>query len=140
MNQQEKPPHVFDYPITIREQHIDTLGHMNNATYLELFEEARWELITANGYGMKEMLQNKKGPVILEINIKFKKEIANREKIVIRTSSLGYQGKIGKLKQWMVKENGDEACVAEFTFGFFDLKARKLIDPIPEWLKATGNG
>jgi acyl-CoA thioester hydrolase len=34
---------------------------------------------------------------------------------------------------------GDEVCcTAEFTIGFFDLKARKLILPTPEWLKAIG--
>ncbi len=38
------------YPVTIRETHIDSLGHVNNAVYLTLFEEARWEWITAGGY------------------------------------------------------------------------------------------
>ena len=43
---------VHDYQLVIREQHLDTFGHVNNAKYLEILEEARWDLITGNGYGL----------------------------------------------------------------------------------------
>ena len=33
---------MFSYKVKIRESHLDTLGHVNNAVYLVLFEEARW--------------------------------------------------------------------------------------------------
>ena len=131
---------IFDYPMMIREHHIDTLGHVNNATYLEIFEEARWDLITNNGYGMREMFKTQIGPVILEINMKFLKELKNREKVVIKSQCNEYEGKIGKLTQWIVNEKGEEACRMVMTFGLFDLKARKLIDPTPEWMKAIGIG
>ena len=38
---------VHEYALVIREQHLDTFGHVNNAKYLEILEEARWDLITA---------------------------------------------------------------------------------------------
>ena len=44
---------VFTYPVTIKEVYLDTFGHMNNAMYLTLFEEARWEFITQRGFGLK---------------------------------------------------------------------------------------
>lgn len=31
---------IFTYPMLIKESHLDSFGHMNNATYLELFENA----------------------------------------------------------------------------------------------------
>ena len=40
---------VHEYEVVIREHHLDVFGHVNHAVYLELFEEARWELVTANG-------------------------------------------------------------------------------------------
>ena len=41
---------IFEYPLTIKEFHLDTFGHVNNATYLQIYEEARWEFINQNGY------------------------------------------------------------------------------------------
>lgn len=126
------------YKILIRESHLDTFGHMNNATYLALYEEARWERITGNGYGAKEIMASKKGPVILEANVKFLKELRLREEITITTEMLDYPGKVGQLKQQMLNNKGEVCSEAVFTFGLFDLKERKLIPPTPEWLKALG--
>lgn len=128
----------FYYDILISEIHLDTFGHMNNATYLEVFEEARWDLITRNGYGLAEIHKIQKGPIILEANIKFKKEIRNREAIKIETYCSEYKGRIGKITQRMINQKGDECCIAEFVFGLFDMKSRKLIDPTPEWRAGIG--
>lgn len=127
---------VSQYKITVRENHVDSYGHINNATYLSLYEEARWELITPRGYGFSEIHKLKQGPVILEVNLKFLKEIRLRENITITTKLLHYKGKVGQMLQQMVKDDGTVASEAVFTFGLFDMKERKLIEPTPEWKKA----
>lgn len=126
------------YKLLIRETHIDSYGHVNNATYLSLYEEARWEAITPRGFGFSDIHRLQQGPVILEVNIKFLKEIKLRENITIVSSILDYEGKIGHMKQQMIKDDGSVASEAIFTFGLFDLKARKMILPTPEWKKACG--
>ncbi|WP_413586502.1 acyl-CoA thioesterase [Bdellovibrio sp. HCB274] len=126
------------YKLLIRETHIDSYGHVNNATYLSLYEEARWEAITPRGFGFKDIHRLQQGPVILEVNIKFLKEIRLRENITIVSSIMDYQGKIGHMKQQMIKDDGSVASEAVFTFGLFDLKERKMILPTPEWKKACG--
>ena len=129
---------IYEYSLTIKEHHLDTFGHVNNGKYLEIFEEARWELIRPSGFSLEEVLRNQVGPVILAINMQFKKELRNQDQIVITTECTSYQGKIGELTQVMKKNDGEEACVAKFTFGLFDLKARKLMTPTPQWMKAIG--
>ncbi len=124
--------------ILIREMHLDTFGHMNNAMYLQLFEQARWDLITQNGYDLNKIHQAKQGPVILDVYLKFAKELKLREEITITTELLEYKGKTGKIKQQMLKANGSLAAEAVFTFGLFDLQTRKLIEPTEEWKKAIG--
>jgi YbgC/YbaW family acyl-CoA thioester hydrolase len=136
MDPSENP--VFKYPVQIRESHLDTFGHVNNAKYLEIFEDARWELISKNGYGLEEVHRRKIGPIILGVEVQFKLELKNREHIVVTTQCLSYEKKIARLKQDMVKSSGDVACTSVFTFGLFDFNARKLILPTPEWLKAIG--
>lgn len=129
---------LSSYQVTIKESHVDSYGHVNNATYLALYEEARWEVITPRGFGFKEIHKMKMGPVILEVNLKFKREIGLRENITITTKLLDYKGKVGQMLQQMVKEDGTVACEAMFTFGLFDMKERRLIEPTPEWKKALG--
>jgi acyl-CoA thioester hydrolase len=127
---------IFQQEIIIRETHMDVLGHMNNATYLEIFEDSRWDLIVPRGFSMAEMQASQTGPVILECTIKFMKEIRAREKITLTIEALEYVDRIGKLRQRMIKEDGKIACEAIFTYGLFDLKNRKLILPTPAWKKA----
>ncbi|MFH2204982.1 MAG: acyl-CoA thioesterase [Elusimicrobiota bacterium] len=126
------------YETMIREQYLDSLGHVNNAAYATLFEEARWQLVTDGGFGLDNVKRTGLSPVIIEMNLRFRREVCNREKIRIETRCLSYLGKISKLEQVMYNEKGEAACVGKFTFGLFDLNSRHLVDPTPEWLKAIG--
>lgn len=128
----------FEYEVLIREHHLDSYGHVNNATYLALYEEARWEAITQKGYGYKTVHETGLGPIILEINLKFLKELKLREKIIITLEVVSYEGKICILKQQMLRENREVASEVTMTAAFFDLKNRKLILPNDQWLKALG--
>ena len=130
-------PNVFSYPLIIKEGYLDAFGHVNNAMYLTLLEEARWDLITKNGYGLKKIKETGLGPTILEIKLTFFKELRLREEIVIETQMLSYEKKIGKLVQKIVR-NGEVCCEAEFVIGLFSLAERKLVLPTPEWLNAVG--
>lgn len=128
---------IYSYPLLIKEHHLDTFGHVNNATYLAIFEEARWEFVTDNGYGLQKMMDTGLAPTILEVKLRFLKEVRLRDEVVIQTQILSYKGKIGVILQQMMR--GEEVCCnAEFTIGLFDLKERKMVLPTPEWLAAIG--
>lgn len=129
---------VHEYTVLIIERHLDTFGHVNNATYLDLFEAARWEWITSNGFGLERIRELRKGPVVLEVNLRFKRELKNRQRIVIRTWVESYEGKVGTVLQDMRDEAGELHCEARFLCAYFDLEARRLLAPTPEWLKAVG--
>lgn len=131
----------FSYELMINESHLDSFGHVNNATYLELYEEARWDFITAGNFGLERIQKDGIGPVILEINVKFKKELVNREKITIKTQYGGMKNKlIMELTQQMIKIDSQIASEAVLAIGLFDLRERKLITPTTDWMNAiTGN-
>jgi len=128
----------FHYTLTIKEHHLDTFGHVNHATYLSLFEEARWEFVTTRGFGLQKMQSEGVGPIILECKIRFLKEICLRETITIDSVMRSYEKRIGTIEQTMRSENDIVHCTAEMKFGFLDLNARKLILPPNDWLKAIG--
>ncbi|MFL5897830.1 MAG: acyl-CoA thioesterase [Solirubrobacterales bacterium] len=130
---------VHEKTFVISEAHLDSFGHMNNARYLELFEQARWDLITEGGFGIDVIRRTATGPVILEVQLRFLRELAPRDPIVIRSELLSYAGKVGKMRQEMVKvADGASAAEAIFTFGLFDLNRRKLIEPSAAWARAVG--
>jgi acyl-CoA thioester hydrolase len=128
---------VHEYRTLIRERHLDAFGHVNNAQYLVLFEEARWEMITSRGYGIREVLSKKIGTVVLECQVRFKRELRLREEIVIRTRVREVSKKTLVLVQEIVKPDGKIGAEATFTLGCFDLEQRKLILVSPEWLHAV---
>ena len=132
---------IFEYPVEILEHHLDSLGHVNNAAYVKIYEEARWDFITKNNYGLNKILEIQQGPVILDLKVKFKRELKNRETIVIYSQVHEIlNSRMIVLEQVMKKADGKISSEALFTIGFFDMKARKLIDASPEWLKAVGVG
>jgi thioesterase-3 len=130
-------PFTYDKTVVISEAHLDSFGHVNNARYFELLEQARWDLITERGFGIETIRSTRTGPTILEINIRFLRELRPRDVVVIRTELISYERKIGKLRQQMVKD-GNVACDAIFTIGLFDLDKRRLIEPTPAWAFAVG--
>lgn len=129
---------VADYELKIRESHLDTFGHVNNAVYLQILEEARWDILNSNNYGLDVIKKTGLGPVIVEVNLQFKKELRVLEKVIIRSQLKSYEGKIAHFEQVILNQAGEVCCKADFKFGLFDTRARKLVEPTPEWKKAIG--
>ncbi|MGZ3789555.1 MAG: acyl-CoA thioesterase [Bacteriovorax sp.] len=131
---------IYEYEKIILEHHLDTFGHVNNAIYLSIYEEARWDFITKNGLGLKEILESKVGPVLLDLQLTFKSELNNRDKIKIITQARSEMRNkyVMVLDQKILKENGKVASTITLSVGMMDLNARKLISPSAEWLKALG--
>jgi len=124
---------MHKYKKQILEQYLDVYGHVNNASYLTLFEEARWDMVSERGCGYEFVQKTRKGPVILEVNLRFAKELKLREWVVIETQLKKYDGKIGEIEQKILKEGGALATQGVFKFGLFDLEKRRLIEPDKKW-------
>jgi thioesterase III len=131
-------PIVHQYEYIVQETDLDTFGHVNHANYLRIFEQARWEWISTRGYGLDVVREKQIGPTILEVNVQYKRELKQREKIRIETVCSEHKGKISQLMQKMFNERGEICCVINLTVGLFDMQKRKLISATPEWLYALG--
>ena len=129
---------MFTFSMLIKEHHLDTFSHVNNATYLQILEEARWEFLNAHGMDLKTIHDTGIGPIVLECHIKFLKELRLRQPITIESHMLSFEKKIGVMQQTIIDEHGERCSQAEITFGIFDLHARKLILPTAAWLLAMG--
>ncbi len=129
---------TFTYETTVRESQLDSFGHLNHARYLEIFEDARWDLITANGYGLDKVRDTRQGPTILQVQVRYRRELLARQKIRVVTQCLAYERKVARIAQRILDEQGEECCSAEILIGLLDLQARKLIPPTEDWKRAIG--
>ncbi len=126
------------YRIKILEEYLDTFGHLNHSNYLVLFEQARWEWITEKGYGLQKVQETQIGPVILELQVQYRKELKARQEVIIESYVAQHERLFTQIHQEMKSENGAVYAIIDLKFGCFDLKRRKLITPTPEWKAALG--
>lgn len=130
----------FYYQTKILEHHIDIFGHVNNAITLQILEIARWDFITQGNFGVNYIKEKNIGPVILELGVRFKKELLLREDIEIVSINYWDEKSIWmETVQEIYKKNSHQlATVAKFKVGMMDLKKRKLMDFPDDWKMAVG--
>jgi len=128
----------FNFQFTVTEDLLDEYGHVNNAQYLVLYERARWKILEMSGLGADMIRVNKTGPVILEVTVRFSKELLRGQRITIETISRRKNELIFLFDQKMINEAGEVASKALFTASLFDLEKRKIIKADKRWLEAFG--
>ncbi len=134
--------HLFR--IKVQEHHLDVFGHMNNATFMKILEEARWALISSRGYDIEKVLAEGKGPIILEAQLRYVRELRLHDRVLVKTRFDVRAKRISLIHQIMLREpslaqeKAEIACEARFKSALFDLKTRKIIFPSDAWLKVLG--
>jgi YbgC/YbaW family acyl-CoA thioester hydrolase len=126
---------THEYKMELLAQHIDFYGHVNNAQYLQFFEAARWDWITQHG-GSRELInQIGVGPIVVEIQIKFRRELKAGERILIKSSRDGALNRLYSMKQEIFNSAGQLACSAQYKMAFFDTQRRCVVEPPVEWIR-----
>ncbi len=132
------PHDIFYFVTEISEADLDVFGHVNNANYLKLYEQARWDFINKNNYGLDKIQADRKGPVLLEVHLKFRRELKTGHRILVLSQCQKIENKFMALRQVMIRDDLKLSSEAIFLIGFFDLDSRKLIQATPDWLSAVG--
>ncbi len=131
---------VFTHPVVIQPEQIDILGHLNNAAYLAIFEAARWAVLTETGASWDELAALGVSPVILEIDLKFRREVRLGDTVGVESSFRRTGPRRFAATQRLVDAAGKLRASAELTGSFFDVRTRRIIDPPEALLGALGLG
>lgn len=75
---------MFEYQLSVRGYELDSYGHVNNAVYLNYYEQARWDLVQRTGI-LKEMQDREVLLVVTDINIRYSHEALLFDPIRITT-------------------------------------------------------
>jgi thioesterase-3 len=110
----------FESTFKIRSFQTDSFGHVNNARYLELLEEARWQF--AEHHGLVALLnQENLGFIIMEMNLRFRLPVLAGDTIQVFTSLIALGSDIGEVEQLIKKKDDDKlAAKSRFTFVLID--------------------
>ena len=123
-----------EYKTQVKAHHIDSYGHVNNAAYLQLLEEARWDWIRLGGATRELVQELGVGPIVVDIEIRFSRELKEGEEITIKSKRDGEVMKMYSLKQIIYKANGEIASKAKFRMAFLNIRDRKMVDPPQAWV------
>jgi len=118
---------TFSTPITVRGYELDTQGHLNQAVYLQYTEHARWEAMRAAGLSQDKLLATGVGPVVLEINVKYFRELRGGDEVDVTCEFIWGDGKTFRLHQEIRKADGTVAAEITGVGGLLDLKERRLV-------------
>lgn len=129
-------PHSYEHRVTAAE--VDAVDHLNNAAYLQIFEAARWDVLRASGVDAKALIAGGVSPVIVAIDLSFRREVRLDEVVVVQTTYEPLAPRRILTRQEMVGADGETRAVAQLWSTFFDLRTRKAVDPPEAVYRACG--
>ncbi|MEU2062620.1 thioesterase family protein [Streptomyces sp. NPDC013455] len=120
----------FSVRVTVRGYETDVQGHLNQAVYLNYAEHARWSLLQAAGISQSRIIGQGVGPVALETNIRYLRELLAGDEAEVTCVFEWGDGKVFRIRQEIRKTDGTVAAEVTAVGGMLKLKERKLVaDP-----------
>ena len=96
----------------------DIYGHLNNANYLHLFEEARSEILENSSLPIKELMEKGYHIYITRIELDFVKAVNLGETVTI-TSVVDSMNRLKGVWKQEILNNNDEVCSRALVIGVF---------------------
>jgi acyl-CoA thioester hydrolase len=121
---------------------MDFNQHMRNVAYLWASENCRMQFLAQGGFTMDEFRKRMLGPVVLEDRLVYKKEIKLLEefRVAMALAAITPDGRRMRVRNSIYRtRDGELAAVVESVMIWFDLSARKPVEPFEE-LKAAWFG
>ena len=75
----------FDLNITVKAEHIDVLGHVNNVVYVAWMQDVATAHIEALGVGIEQYLELKHAMVAIEHQMQYRKAAMLDDDVILRT-------------------------------------------------------
>lgn len=135
MSTDSETAETFRTTIAVRSDDLDVNGHVRGPAYLAYGDHSRWACLAAAGVD-PELLRTQQdvGPVNLETNIRFHRELRPLEHVEVTCTFLWGNGKTSRVVQELRSPDGVLVAEIESVSGLLDLTRRRLVpDPARYW-------
>lgn len=120
--------------MTVRMFEIDAQGHLAGAAYVSFANQALWETLRDAGIDIDALIAWGFGPVILETNIKYRRELKAGDDVEIDCSLTFNSSKTYLVRCVFHRTDGLVAAELESVCGLLDLSQRTLVpEPSARW-------
>lgn len=124
----------FTTRMAVRVFDLDAQGHLTGAAYLQYANHALWECVRAAGVDIDALLGSRIGPVNLETNIRFLRELRGGDEVDVSCRLVFTGGKTYRVRHEFRTPRGELAAEVNAVFGLLDLTQRRLVpDPGSRW-------
>ncbi|MGQ9805480.1 MAG: acyl-CoA thioesterase [Chlorobiales bacterium] len=122
--------------LKVRSYELDFFQHVNNAVYLNYIEQARVEILESAGFTLDDFLAQKILPVVVNININYRKASLLNDELVIFThlSRIGTSSFTMRHEAYNLTRGNVPSFDADVTHATIDTTTGKSI-PIPDRLR-----
>ncbi len=112
--------------IKVRGYHADFYGHVNNARYLEFFEEDRWAFFESK-IDLREWVEKGLVFLVVNININYRRAVPVGETLLVSTNveKIGNRSVVMR-QEILLKESKEVAADALVTFVVIDKGGRAV--------------
>jgi YbgC/YbaW family acyl-CoA thioester hydrolase len=124
---------TFQYHLSVRGYELDSYNHLNNAVYLNHFEQARWEFFHQHNL-LDQLTSQNLILVVIETNIRYVREANLFDKLLIDTALLKQEPYLIFRQHTINEDSGLLVAKATFKTLFLDKTERTPRD-IPESFK-----
>jgi acyl-CoA thioester hydrolase len=128
---------TFTQPVGLRWADLDPNGHVRHSVYYDWAAMARITYLEGKGLGVAWMAQNAIGPVLFREEAKFLRELRFGDQLAI---DLQLAGASADGRKWRIRHRifrgADLAATVEIDGAWLDLRARKIVTPPDDLLRA----
>jgi acyl-CoA thioester hydrolase len=122
---------ISECSLTVRTYECDSYGHVNNATYLNYLEYARYQLLKDAGFDYPAVIRAGYGVYVAKVSIEYKRPALVEDELLIRSWPVR-KGAVSGLIAQRILRGEDLIAEAEVTWAFVDSRGVPVKIPA-EW-------
>jgi acyl-CoA thioester hydrolase len=132
---------AFEHTFIVGWADVDFNAHMRNSAILDRASDMRMLYATSKGFGTKELLALRIGPVVMRDELEYFREflMGDEFRVNYRVAGLAPDCSRFRLRNEFFKPDGTLAARVTSTGGYIDLDRRKLVAPpdsVRDYLRA----
>jgi acyl-CoA thioester hydrolase len=133
----DDPATAFHIPIGVRWADLDPNAHVRHSVYYDWGAMVRLTFLEQHGVGLAWMAQHQIGPVLFREEARFQRELrfGDQLQMDVQLAAASANGRKWRMRHRILR--GDElAATLEVDGAWLDLRARKIVAPPPELVRA----